>query len=272
MTTHILPLLPALAICLLMLFSHSYLGVHILKRGIIFVDLALAQIAALGVSISFLFGADPHSTKSLVFGLSATVIAAFGFAVLRRLPDKVTREVTIGCVYVVSTALSIVILSNTTEGLDELESMFNGQILFASWHDVLVMAIPYLVLAVPHVFFRKKILALSFREEGEIRPSFMWEFFFFLTFAIVITLAVNVAGVLLVFAYLIIPAFSASFVSKVLKHKIVLAWVLGIFGTLGGLAGSFHFDWPTGPTVVSFMGLLPFVALLLGKIIPKERA
>ena len=92
MDTHFLPLLPALVICMLMLFSHSYLGVHILKRGIIFVDLALAQIAALGVSISFLFGADPHSGKSLAFGLSATVLAAFGFAALRKLPDKVIHR------------------------------------------------------------------------------------------------------------------------------------------------------------------------------------
>lgn len=203
-------LLPAFVMSALMILTHTYLGLHVLARGIIFVDLALAQVAALGISLAFLLGEEPHGLNAQLYAFGATLIAAFAFAGLRRIPGKTTREVIIGCVYVVATALSIVILSRSSQGMDELKALFNGSILWIRWQEIVVVAIIYLALAIFHGFYRKQFYALSFPTEGTRPPSFLWEFLFFASFAIVITLAVNVAGVLLVFAFLIIPAFSAS--------------------------------------------------------------
>ncbi len=265
-------LLPAFVMSTLMILSHTYLGLHVLARGIIFVDLALAQVAALGVSIAFLLGEDAHGLHAQLYAFAATLSVAFAFAGLRRIPGKITREVIIGCVYVVATALSIVILSRSTQGMEELRSLFNGNILWVNWQEIAILAAVYLALAVFHLLFRKRFHALSFADKEQEAPGFLWEFLFFATFAIIITLAVNVAGVLLVFAFLIIPAFSASIVARSLTARLLLGWCLGIGGTVAGLWLSFNADLPVGATVVSVLGLLPLIALILRKAQSAYRA
>jgi len=254
-------LLPAFVMSALMILSHTYLGLHVLARGIIFVDLALAQVAALGVSFAFLLGEEPHGVNAQLYAFGATLTVAFAFAGLRRIPGKITREVIIGCVYVVSTALSIVILSRSTQGMEELKSLFNGNILWVNWQEIMLLASIYLVLAIFHLIYRKRFYALSFATEEERPQGFLWEFLFFASFAVVITLAVNVAGVLLVFAFLIIPAFSASLVVHSLMGRLFLGWCLGLSGAVAGMWLSFSADLPVGATVVSVLGLLPLLAL-----------
>ena len=188
-------------------------------------------------------------------------IVAFAFAGLRRVTRKTTREVIIGCVYVVATALTIVILSRSSQGMEELKSLFNGNILWVRWQEITVVAVAYGALAALHVVYRQRFLALSFNSEDSRRPGFLWEFLFFATFAIVITLAVNVAGVLLVFAFLIIPAFSASILVPTLGKRLLVGWFFGVFGTMAGLWLSFSADLPVGATVVSVLGLLPLIAV-----------
>jgi len=263
-------LLPAFALGALMVFTHTYLGLHVLARGIIFVDLALAQVAALGISVAFLLGEDAHGTRAQLYAFAATLTAAVAFASLRRVHGKTTREVIIGCVYVVTTALSVVILSRTTQGMEELKSMFNGNILWVRWDEILVVAVAYALLSVLHLIYRRRFYALSFDPEGSARPGFLWEFLFFASFAIVITLAVNVAGVLLVFAFLIIPAFSASLLVESLVYRLFLGWGLGLVGSLAGLWLSFDADLPVGATMVSVMGLLPLFAMGV-KAVMRER-
>lgn len=254
-------LLPAFAMSALMILTHTYLGLHVLARGIIFVDLALAQVAALGMSLAFLAGEEPHGLNAQLYAFGATLTAAFAFAGLRRIPGKTTREVIIGCVYVVATALSIVILSRSTQGMEELKSLFNGNILWIRWQEIAVVSGIYLTLAILHGIYRKRFYALSFSTEETRLPGFLWEFLFFASFAIVITLAVNVAGVLLVFAFLIIPAFSASLLANALVGRLLLGWGLGLLGAVAGLWLSFAADLPVGATVVSVLGLLPLVAV-----------
>jgi len=254
-------LLPAFVMSALMIMTHTYLGLHVLSRGIIFVDLALAQVAALGMSFAFLLGVEPHGLTAQLYAFAATLTAAFAFAGLRRIQGKTTREVIIGCVYVVATALSIVILSRSSQGMEELKSLFNGNILWVRWQEIAVVAGIYLALVLLHVLYRKRFYALSFSTEEARPPSFLWEFLFFASFAIVITLAVNVAGVLLVFAFLIIPAFSALLVAKSFFGRLFLGWCLGLSGAVAGLWLSFSADLPVGATVVSVLGLLPLVAL-----------
>ncbi len=258
-------LLPAFTLSALMIFSHTYLGLHVLARGIIFADLALAQVAALGISIAFLLGEEGHGFAAQGYAFAATLVVAFGFAGLRRIEDETTREVIIGCVYVVATALSIVILSQSAQGMEELKSMFNGNILWVRWQEIGIVAVTYGVLAVLHAGFQKNFHSLSFHGHGAGQPHtryvFFWEFSFFASFAVVITLAVNLAGVLLVFAYLIIPAFSASLLSPRFGRRLVVGWLMGLLGTAAGLWLAFEADLPVGATVVVVLGLLPLVAL-----------
>ena len=256
-------LAPALVVCLLMLIAHTYLGLHVLARGIIFVDLALAQIAVLGVSLAFLAGYDTHSIHAHAFAFGAALIAAGGFALLRRIPDKVTREVAIGCAYVVATALTVVILSRSSQGVEELKSMLNGNILFVRWSEVGMLAAAYALLAVLHAAFFRRFHALSFAPERGRRGAFWWEFLFFASFALVITLGVDLAGVLLVFAYLIIPAFSASLLTAAFQKRLILGVLLGMAASGLGLWLSFVADLPTGPTLVAILGLLPIITAFI---------
>ena len=254
-------LLPAFVMTGLMVITHTYLGLHILARGIIFADLALAQMAALGASVAFLVGQDSHGFGAQGFAFIATFVAAAAFSQLRRIKDTTTREVTIGVVYVVSTALSIVILSRSAQGMEELKAIFNGNILWVSWEEIGVIALVYTLVAIFHFIFRVPFSELSFAGKSR-QPNYLWEFLFFFSFAIVITMAVSVAGVLLVFAFLIIPAFSASLIHDAYNIRIIVGWLLGIAGSVLGLFVAFLFDLPVGATVVSLFGLLPIVALV----------
>lgn len=262
-------LLPALAMTALMIITHTYLGLHVLARGIIFVDLALAQIAALGASVAFLLGHEAHGYEAQAFAFGATLIAALAFTGLHKIPGKTAREVTIGCVYVVATALSLVILSRTNQGMEELKSLFNGNILWVRWQEILFVAAAYAVLVLLHGLQHKRFYALSFAEEKTKRPSLFWEFLFFASFAVVITLAVNIAGILLVFAFLIIPGFSASLLAGSFAKRLLLGWLLGLIGSVIGLWLSFIADLPVGATVVSLLGGLPIIAVSLKYVLNK---
>lgn len=262
-------LLPALALTALMIVTHTYLGLHVLARGIIFVDLALAQVAALGVSIAFLFGEDAHGVGGQLSAFAATFLAALGFAWLRKLPDKITREVAIGCVYVVSTALSIVILSRSAQGMEELKEMLNGNILWVRWGNLGVIAAVYALLALLHGAFYERFHRLSFGGKSQA-AGFLWEFLFFVSFAVVITLSFNFAGILLVFAYLIIPAFSASLLVHSLRKQLAFGIALAFLGSVAGLWLSFQWDLPTGATLVSVLGLLPLIATGIKPFVSKK--
>lgn len=262
-------LLPAAVLCALMLVTHTYFGLHVLARGIIFVDLALAQVAVLGASFAFMLGYDTHGNAAHAFAFSAALLAGAAFAGLRRIADKVTREVTIGCVYVVATAITIVILSRSNQGMEELKAMLNGNLLFVRWQEILVLAIAYAALAALHAVFFRRFYALSFGDSypdtgGKGRGAFFWELLFFASFALVITLGVDLAGVLLVFAYLIIPAFSAALVVRTFVMRWLLGVVLGLAGSALGLWLSFVADLPTGPTLVAVLGSLPIITALAG--------
>lgn len=253
-------LLPAFALCALMIATHTYLGLHVLARGIIFVDLALAQVAALGVSVAFMLGWDVHGAQAQFVALGATLLAAVVLAKLRAIPDKTAREVIIGCMYVVATAVAIVILSRSSQGMEELKSMFSGNILWVRWEEVGLLALVYAVLTLLHAVYFRRFKALSFTEVNERKSSFRWELLFFVSFAVVITLAVNLAGVLMVFAFLIIPAFTASLLVGSFGARLALGGALAMLGSIAGLWLSFSEDLPAGPVIVAVLGGLPLLA------------
>lgn len=256
-------LLPPLALSALLVLTHTYFGLHVLARGIIFVDLALAQAAALGASVAFLFDHEVHSGAARVYTFGAALLAGAGFAWLRRLPDKTLREVAIGCVYVVAAALSIVILSRSAPGMEELRSLLNGNILWVRWGEIARVAVVYAALALLHGVFWPRFQTLSFGEHTPPRGALLWELLFFASFAAVITLAVQLAGVLLVFAFLILPAFSAVLLARTPTRRLVLGWLLGTGGAVAGLVCSVLADLPTGPTMAVVLGLLPILAALM---------
>jgi zinc/manganese transport system permease protein len=266
-------LLPALVLAVLMIVSHTYLGLHVLGRGIVFVDLALAQVAALGATLAFVLGQDPHGAGAQLYSFLAALLAAGAFALLRRLPDKTTREVAIGCVYVVAAALAVVVLGRSSHGMEELHTLLNGNLLWIGWREVGIIAFAYALLGVVHALFYRRFQALSF---GSAPAGYFWEFVFFASFALVITLAVNQAGVLLVFALLIIPAFSATLLvggigrlSAGLGRPLLLGYGLALVGTASGLWLSLIADLPTGAAIVSVFGLLPLVAVLLRRLVSR---
>lgn len=264
-------LMPALALMTLMVLTHTYLGLHVLERGIIFVDLAVAQVAALGMSIAFLAGLDAHGVAAQLFAVAATLAAAVGLAFLRRARDKTTREVAIGCVYVVATALAIVMLSRTNQGMEELKGLLNGNVIWVRWQEVGIMFVVYSALGCLYFLLHERFLSLS-TNHGSQKGRFGWEFTFFASFAVVITLAVNLAGVLLVFASLIIPAFSASFLTETFKKRLMLGWLLGWLGALGGLIVSYEADLPTGSSIVCALSVLPVLALAMRGIKRRNKA
>lgn len=265
-------LLPGAVLSVLMLTTHTYLGLHVLARGIIFVDLALAQVAVLGASFAFLWGYDTHGPAAQALAFGAALLAGAAFAGLRRIRDKTTREVTIGCVYVVATALTIVILSRSNQGMEELKAMLNGNLLFVRWQEILVLAAVYAALAALHGIFYRRFYALSFGDGSPGRGGFVWEVLFFASFALVITLGVDLAGVLLVFAYLIIPAFSAALVVSSFGMRWLVGVVTGVAGSALGLWLSFIADLPTGATLVVVLGLLPLLMALTGVLVGRTRA
>ena len=252
-------LTPALAFMALMLLTHSYLGLHVLMRGVIFVDLALAQIAALGASVAFAYGAEPGDPWTLAAAMGAAICAAAGFAQISRVEDNTTREVIIGVVYVIATALSVLILSQSTTGMEHLKLLLNGSVLLVSWTDIALTASAYLVISFGYFAFSGRLIALS-ATGRQSASSVWWEAFFFATFAIVITIAVGIAGVLLVFAFLIIPAFAASLIASSFRRRLLLAWLGGILASVAGAWIAFSFDFPVGPTVVATLGTLPAIA------------
>lgn len=256
-------LLPALLACLVLTAFLSYLGTHVLARGVIFVDISLAQIAALGTAVAAWAGVEPHTTESYVWSLGFTTGGAALFALTRAWRRRVPQEAFIGITYVVAAAAAILVANFLPHGDEEIKEILVGSLLTVQLGKVGLTAVIFAVLAVFHFVFRKRFLALSFEHEAHDGVNAtLWDFLFYVTFGVVITSAVEMAGVLLVFSFLIVPAvFSALFAKRMLP-RLLLAWALGAVASAAGLLASFQLDLPTGAAIVVSFG----VALALGAV------
>lgn len=260
---------PLLA-CLVLTGIHGYLGIHVVERKVIFVDLALAQIAALGASAAFLFGHDLHGPATYWFSLGATFFGAVLFSLTRTRKEKVPHEAIIGIVYAVSAALAVLILSRAPEGDEHIRFMLVGNILLVSLPEILKMAILYSVVGLVHWYFRKTFILISTQPEKAFRegvPVKVWDLVFYLTFGFVVTSSVQIAGVLLVFSFLIIPAVAAILFAEKFSHRLLFGWIVGTLASLFGISLSYHFDLPTGATTVCTFGaalIFLFVFKLIG--------
>jgi zinc/manganese transport system permease protein len=256
-------LFPAFVASLILTGIHAYLGVHVVERGVIFVDLSLAQIAALGSTVAYLMGYDLHSGAAYLFSLSFTFLGAAIFAMSRvHRQTRIPQEAVIGIVYAVSAAAAILMMSKATQETEHLKEMLVGNILSVTWPELAKTAVLYSLVGVFHYIFRKNFLAISMNEaEAEKRGLNIrfWDFLFYVSFGFVVTSSVAVAGVLLVFCFLIVPSVAAMLFSERLGVRLAIGWSMGALVSAGGVALSFLLDLPTGATIVATFGIALFL-------------
>ena len=252
-----------------------YFGLHVVGRGVIFVDLALAQIAALGVCVAIVIGehsgSHPHTyLMSLLFTLFGA--ALFSWTRFRHL--RVPQEAIIGIIYVVAAAAATVILSRTAEGDEALKSLLLGNILLVSKVEVLGTFTLYAVIALIHYLLRGRFLMITFREEEARRQGVrlrLWDFIFYATFGVVVTSFVQIVGVYLVFSYLIVPAVCGAILSERIQTRLIIGWIVALVTGVTGLLMSVEIetlDLPTGPTIVCLFGV---TLLLCGGLAWKKK-
>jgi zinc/manganese transport system permease protein len=247
---------------------HAYLGVHVVERGVIFVDLSLAQIAALGSTVAVLLGYDIHDGMAYFLSLGFTIIGAAIFALTRvHRETRVPQEAIIGIVYAVSAAAAILAMSKATSETEHLKDMLVGNILSVSGHTVVKTAILYAIVGAFHFIYRKKFLAISVGAhtgEAETIPNLRWwDFLFYTSFGFVVTSSVAIAGVLLVFSYLIVPSVAAMLFARSIGRRLAIGWTMGALVSAIGVLLSFKLDLPTGATIVCTFGVtLALLALI----------
>jgi zinc/manganese transport system permease protein len=242
-----------------------YLGLHVVKREVIFVDLALAQVAALGICIALLQHHEPSDWQAYAWALTLTLAGAAVFALTRTRDRIVPQEALIGIVYVVAAAAAVLVLNKTPHGAEGLQHTLVGDVLTVQARDLWLTIPVFGSVAALHVLFRKKFLALTFDPEGnEARglSARWWDFLFYALFGLVVTSFVRVAGVLMIFSYLIVPAVSASFLVQSLRARLLVGWAIAAAASLAGLYGSClpSIDAPPGPAIVCALGIALVVA------------
>jgi zinc/manganese transport system permease protein len=272
------PLLPALSelkwmlvpflACLVLSINHVYLGIHVIARKVIFVDLALAQIAALGATYALTLGYDPNqdSLKVSLFSLVFTFVGAGAFAIARMRKERIPQEAFIGIIYAAASAAAILILSKSPTGGEELKHMLVGDVLLVSLPGVLNMALLYGCIGVFHILFRRKFLAISLNPgnaEGSGINIRFWDVLFYMSFGLVITKSVAIVGVLLVFSYLVVPAVIAQMWADTIRGRLFLGWMMAILASTCGILWSFHSDYPTGPAVVVMLAIFLVISSII---------
>ncbi len=251
--------------CLVLVGIHSYLGLHVLRRKVIFVDLALAQVAALGTTVAFLFGFDPLSKGAYLFSLLFTFLGAAVFSLTRLRRDRVPQEAVIGLVYAQAAAIGILVVARAPHGAEHIAQILTGVLFYVKPHEVLAAAVVYAFVGLFHYVFRHQFLAIS-EDPEKARADGLnvrwWDFLFYMSFGLVITHSVRTAGVLLVFVFLVVPAILATLVTTNLRHQLLIGWTTGTLVAFGGLWLSYRSDSAPGPTVVAFYGAVLLVAAL----------
>jgi zinc/manganese transport system permease protein len=255
---------------------HAYLGVHVVERGVIFVDLSLAQIAALGATIAILLpfsGGDPHAPSVYWVSLVFTFIGAAVFSMIRGKRARIPQEAIIGITYAVASAAAILAMSKSTSESEHLKHMLVGNIIAVSWHEVMTTALLYGVIGLFHYIFRKPFLAISLnhdREEVSGLHVRWWDFLFYASFGFVVTSSVAIAGVLLVFCYLIVPSVAAMLFADTIGKRLAIGWTMGTVVSALGVYLSLILDLPTGAAIVCTFGLVLILMSIVRVMIPRR--
>jgi zinc/manganese transport system permease protein len=249
---------PAFLVAVCLVGIHAYFGIMVLARKVIFVDLALAQIAALGATVAFMLGHPTQSIATYGYSLTFTLLAAVLLAFTRAWGTRVPQEALIGVIYVVAAATAILLIDRAPQGAEHLKQILTGNILTSGFNDLAVIVPLYAAVGLLHWLLRRHMTGAG---------SLAWEFVFYATFGIVVTSSVAIAGVLLVFSFLIIPAAIGVLFADSLSRQLAIGWIVGVLVSDAGVAASFVFDLPTGAAMVCAFGaslalagvLYPFV-------------
>ena len=248
-----------IAACVLLPWLLVYLGLHVVQRGIIFIDIAMAQMASLGICIAVLLGYEPENLAAYALGLVVTLVGAAIFSITGKRASQVPQEAIIGINYVVAAAAAVLLLSRSAHGNEEIRNMLVGDITVVSPVEVWKCFAVFLVVGIAHFLLRKRFLLVSFRRDEAYTRGWKvrwWDFLFYATFGIVVTVFVRVAGVLLVFSYLIAPAVCAVTLARSVVARLLLGWLISLIGGIAGLFISFYWDFPSGAAIVCTFGAL----------------
>lgn len=269
-------LLSAFLASVLLVGIHTYLGIHVLSRNVIFVDLGMAQISALGATVAYMLGYLPQSAGSYGYSLAFTLAGALILALSRNWVGRISQETFVGVTYVVAAAAAFLLVDRAPQGAEHVKQLLIGSILTVTYADLLQLLIVYAVIGLFHWLLRERFLLLSISPETARRRLprvLLWDFLFYASFGVVVTSSVAVAGVLLVFSFLIIPAAIGALYSKSVRARLIIGWAAGTLASALGLIASYGWDLPTGAAMVCVFGLALIVAALLkpGFAAPAQR-
>jgi zinc/manganese transport system permease protein len=254
---------------------HAYLGVHVVERGVIFVDLALAQIAALGATAAVLLpfiGPDPHGPGVYWVSLAFTFLGAAVFSVVRGQSRRIPQEAVIGIAYAVASAATILVMSHATAESEHLREILVGNILTVSWVEVGKTAALYALIGLFHFVYRRQFLKISMEPsaaQAEGLSLRWWDFLFYASFGFVVTSSVAIAGVLLVFCYLIVPSVAAMLYADRIGPRLAIGWTMGTVVSVLGVFASVVLDMPTGATMVCTFGVVLVVMALVRPLLAR---
>lgn len=251
--------------CVVLVGIHAYLGLHVIERQVIFVDLALAQIAALGASLGLLLNVGLEGPQAYGLSLAFALLGAGVFSVTRFRNQRIPQEAIIGIVYAVSASLLIVVLSGSGEGDEHMRHALVGNILLVTPRAVGFMAVIYAAIGAFHWACRGRFLTISKNPEEAYRRGWnvrLWDFLFYASFGVVVTSSVKIAGVLLVFTFLIVPASAALLFCRSVRGRLAFGWLFGVGAATAGMLLSYFGDLPTGASVVCAFGA--FLAMAAG--------
>jgi zinc/manganese transport system permease protein len=244
MSDAVLLLWPSFLVALCLVGIHAYFGLQVLARNVIFVDLALAQVAALGATVAFMLGHPAQGTAAYGYSLGFTLLAAVLLTMTRVWSQRVSQEALIGVIYVAAAAAAILLIDRAPQGAEHLKQILTGNILTSGIEDLLVLVPLYAAIGGLHWLLRRQMQA----------HSLFGDLLFYASFGVVVTSSVAVAGVLLVFSFLIIPAAIGVIFADGLGRQLAIGWIAGSAASAAGLALSFVLDLPTGATMVCTFG------------------
>src|SRR3989440_5767772 len=245
--------------CILLPWLLVYLGLHVVQRGIIFIDIAMAQMASLGICLAVLLHLDLESWTTFGIALAFTLVGAAVFSVTGKRASQIPQEAVIGISYVVAAAAAVLLLSRAAEGDEEIKNMLIGNILLVAPREVWERFALFAAVGIFHFVLRKNFLLVSFDRDGAYRKGLRvrwWDFLFYAVFGLVVTSFVRIAGVLLVFSYLIVPAVCGINLARGIGNRFVIGWLIALIGGLGGLFFSFWWALPSGAAIVCTFGTI----------------
>ena len=248
-----------IAACILLPWLLVYLGLHVVQRGIIFIDIAMAQMASLGICLAVLFHLDLESWTTFGIALAFTLIGAAIFSATGKRASQIPQEAVIGICYVVAAAAAVLLLSRAAEGDEEIKNMLVGNILLVTPREVWERFALFAAVGVFHFAFRKNFLLVSFDRDGAYEKGLRvrwWDFLFYAVFGLVVTSFVRIAGVLLVFTYLIVPAVCGVTLARRIGSRLLIGWIIALIGGVAGLFLSYWWDLPSGAAIVCTFGAL----------------